>query len=144
MIPTSVPVPQLIHSVACRPSRIESVGSTATQPGEQSQAQRPAPWELFGIPAGKGLTVPDNVVLIMRFHPVGGEDVSVMSEDFTGEYKALEAVARALDERRSLVLRHARYDREADETWYRCGYRGQTARRLGSTSDYWPSRGETW
>ncbi len=59
--------------------------------------------------------MPDNVVLIMRFHPVGGEDVSVISEDFTGEHEALEAVARALDERRSLVLRHARYDREADE-----------------------------
>src|SRR5258707_8773534 len=28
---------------------------------------------------------PDNVVLIMRFHPVGGEDVSVISEDFTGD-----------------------------------------------------------
>jgi hypothetical protein len=115
MIPTSVPAPPLIQSVACRRSRIESVRSTATQPGERSQAQRPAPRELFGIPSGKGLTVPDNVVLIMRFHPVGGEDVSVISEDFTGEHEALEAVARALDERRSLVLRHARYDREADE-----------------------------
>jgi hypothetical protein len=100
---------------ACRRSRIDSVRSTATQPCERSQAQCPAPRELFGIPPGKGLTVPDNVVLIMRFHPVGGEDVSVMSEDFTGEHEALEAVARALDERRSLVLRHARYDREADE-----------------------------
>src|SRR5258706_12220665 len=51
----------------------------------------------------------------MRFHPVGGEDVSVISEDFTGDHEALEAVAHALDQRRSLVLRHARYDREADE-----------------------------
>jgi hypothetical protein len=59
--------------------------------------------------------VPDNVVLIMRFHPVGGEDVSVVSEDFTGEREALEAIARALDEQRSLVLRHAKYNREADE-----------------------------
>jgi hypothetical protein len=59
--------------------------------------------------------VPDNVVLIMRFHPVGGEDVSVVSEDFTGEREALEAIARALDEQRSLVLRHAKYQREADE-----------------------------
>ena len=32
-----------------------------------------------------------------------------------GEREALEAVARALDERRSLVLINARYDREADE-----------------------------
>jgi hypothetical protein len=54
--------------------------------------------------------VPDNVVLIMRFHPVGGEDVSVVCEDFAGEREALEAIARALDERRSLVLTRARYD----------------------------------
>jgi hypothetical protein len=59
--------------------------------------------------------VPDNIVLIIRFHPVGGEDVSVVSEDFGGEAKALEAIARALDERRSLVLTHARYAREADQ-----------------------------
>ena len=59
--------------------------------------------------------MPNNVVLIMRFHPVGGEDVSVVSEDFTGEREALEAIARALDEQRSLVLRHAKYHREADE-----------------------------
>jgi 3-dehydroquinate synthase class II len=59
--------------------------------------------------------VPDNIVLIMRFHPVGGEDVSVVCEDFAGEREALEAVARALDERRSLVLIRARYDRQADE-----------------------------
>jgi hypothetical protein len=59
--------------------------------------------------------VPDNIVLVMRFHPVGGEDVSVLSRDFGGEAEALEAVARAVDERRSLVLTQARYDREAGE-----------------------------
>jgi hypothetical protein len=59
--------------------------------------------------------VPDNVVLIMRFHPVGGEDVSVVGKDFAGEREAFEAIARALDERRSLVLARARYDRQADE-----------------------------
>jgi hypothetical protein len=59
--------------------------------------------------------VADNIVLIMRFHPVGGEDISVICRDFSGEREALEAIARALDERRSLVLTHARYDREADE-----------------------------
>jgi hypothetical protein len=37
------------------------------------------------------------------------------SEEFAGEREALEAVARALDERRSLVLIRARYDRQADE-----------------------------
>ena len=57
----------------------------------------------------------DNVVLIIRFHPVGGEDVSVVSEDFGGEPEALEAIAQALDKRRSLVLTHARYNREADQ-----------------------------
>ena len=60
--------------------------------------------------------MPDNIVLIMRFHPVGGEDVSVVSEDFGGERQALEAIAQALDERRSLVLTHARYDREAGQS----------------------------
>jgi hypothetical protein len=59
--------------------------------------------------------MPDNIVLVMRFHPVGGEDVSVMCADFGGEREALEAVARALDERRGLVLTRARYDRETDE-----------------------------
>ena len=37
--------------------------------------------------------MPDNIVLIMRFHPVGGEDVFVVSEDFAGESEALEAIA---------------------------------------------------
>jgi hypothetical protein len=60
--------------------------------------------------------VPDNIVLIMRFHPVGGEDVSVVSGDFGGEREALEVVAQALDDRRSLVLAQARYDREAGQS----------------------------
>jgi hypothetical protein len=51
----------------------------------------------------------------LRFHPVGGEDVSVVCGDFAGEREAFEAIARALDERRSLVLTRARYHREADE-----------------------------
>ena len=57
----------------------------------------------------------DNIELIMRFHPVGGEDVSLISADFGGEAEALETIARALDERRSLVLTHARYNRESGE-----------------------------
>jgi histidinol phosphatase-like PHP family hydrolase len=64
---------------------------------------------------GEGPAVPDNIVLIMRFHPVSGEDISVICADFGGESEALEAIARALDERRSLVLIHARYAREPDE-----------------------------
>jgi hypothetical protein len=59
--------------------------------------------------------VADNVELILRFHPVGGEDVSVTSADFPGEAEALRAIARAMDERRSLVLTRARYNREANE-----------------------------
>jgi len=35
--------------------------------------------------------------------------------DFGGEREALEAIAHAVDERRGLVLTHARHDREADE-----------------------------
>ncbi len=57
----------------------------------------------------------DNIELIMRFHPLGGEDVSLISADFGGEADALETIARALDERRSLVLTHARYNRETGE-----------------------------
>jgi len=58
--------------------------------------------------------VSDNV-LVIRLHPVSGEDVSVISRDFAGEAEALGAIARALDERRSLVLTQARYDRDARE-----------------------------
>lgn len=58
----------------------------------------------------------DNVELVMRFHPVGGEDVSLLSTDFVDEAQALEAIARALDERRGLVLAKARYNREAGES----------------------------
>jgi hypothetical protein len=59
--------------------------------------------------------VSDKVVLIMRFHPVGGEDVSVICGDFGGEREALEAVAHAIDEHRCLVLSEARYEREPEE-----------------------------
>jgi hypothetical protein len=59
--------------------------------------------------------VADNIELIMRFHPVGGEDVSLLSRDFGSETQALEAIARAIDGRRSLVLAQARYNREAAE-----------------------------
>lgn len=62
----------------------------------------------------RGLAVSENVALIIRFRLVGGEDISVMSGDFDGEPEAVAAVARAMDERRSLVMMRARYDREAD------------------------------
>jgi hypothetical protein len=57
----------------------------------------------------------ENIELIMRFHPVGGQDFAILSRDFTGEQPALEAIARALDERRSLVLTQARYDRDTSD-----------------------------
>jgi len=52
----------------------------------------------------------EGVELVMRFHPVGGEDVTVVCKDFAGETEAMAAIARALDERRSLVLTQARYN----------------------------------
>jgi hypothetical protein len=58
----------------------------------------------------------DNVELFMRFHPVAGEDISVISKDFSGEKEALEAVAEAINERRSLVLSQARPVREGAKT----------------------------
>lgn len=59
--------------------------------------------------------MPDNVALVVQFRPVSGEDVSVLTVDFAGEREALDAIARALDEHRSLVLAHAKYDRDDDE-----------------------------
>ena len=57
----------------------------------------------------------DNIELIVRFHPVAGEDVTLLTTDFGAPEGALQAITRALDERRSLILAHARYNREADE-----------------------------
>jgi hypothetical protein len=66
-------------------------------------------------PRGKGPSVADDIELVVRFHPVGGEDVTLLTADFGGPEEALEAIARALDERRSLILTHARYNREVGE-----------------------------
>lgn len=99
--------------------------------------------------------MPDNIVLIMRFHPVGGEDVTVVSEDFGEERQALEAIAQALDERRSLVLTHARYGRETGPSGVIINLANvvavrvskTTAWRRASTCDSWPGEGEnaaTW
>ncbi|MGC9665913.1 hypothetical protein ACNTMW_05080 [Planosporangium sp. 12N6] len=57
----------------------------------------------------------DNMELVVRFHPMGGDDVSLLSKDFRGPEEALEAVTRAVDQRRSLVLNHARESYEAEE-----------------------------
>jgi hypothetical protein len=66
-------------------------------------------------PGQRGQIVAENIELIMRFHPVAGEDVSILSADFASTEEALEAIADAVDKRRGLVLTHARYNREADE-----------------------------
>ena len=58
----------------------------------------------------------DNVKLFMRFHPTGGEDISVSSSDFEGDQEAVEAIARAMNERHGLVLTQATYNREAGES----------------------------
>jgi hypothetical protein len=59
--------------------------------------------------------VPDNIALVLQFRLMNGEEVSVLSDDFSGRHEAIEAVARALDEHRSLVLTHAKRDRHAYE-----------------------------
>lgn len=58
----------------------------------------------------------DELELIMRFHLVGGEDVSLITSDFAGQAQAIEAIARALDEHRGLVLVRARHDRQEAES----------------------------
>jgi hypothetical protein len=58
----------------------------------------------------------DNVELILRLHALSGEDVTVVSTDFGEEREALEVLARAVDDRRCVVLIKARYNREADES----------------------------
>ncbi|GAA4128515.1 hypothetical protein [Actinomadura keratinilytica] len=52
--------------------------------------------------------------LIIRIHPVGGDDVSFVTADFAGLGQAVEVITRALNERRSLVLTQARSSREPD------------------------------
>lgn len=56
--------------------------------------------------------MPETNELIMRFHPVGGEDVTVATTDFDTPAQALQAITHALDEHRSLSLTQARYNRE--------------------------------
>ncbi len=51
--------------------------------------------------------------LVLRFHPVAGEHITVMSCDFAGVQEAADAIGRAIDERHALVLNRARYDRES-------------------------------
>jgi hypothetical protein len=46
---------------------------------------------------------------------LAGEDITLLTTDFGGPEAALQAIVRASDERRSLILTHARYNREAGE-----------------------------
>jgi hypothetical protein len=84
--------------------------------------------------------VPDKTVLIMRFHPVGGEDVTVVCGDFIGEGEALEAVAHAIDEHRSLVLNEARYEREPEEIGVVLNLANVVSMRVSKTDGAWPGR----
>jgi hypothetical protein len=76
---------------------------------------------------------------------MGGDDVSVITTDFGGVPAAGETIARALDERRSLVLARSRYNREAVEngviltspTWSPCWCPRRTAIRPASICDAW-------
>jgi hypothetical protein len=56
--------------------------------------------------------VTENPELLIRLHPMNGEDITLVSRDFAGPDEALETVSSALDERRSLVLGRARYERD--------------------------------
>jgi hypothetical protein len=60
--------------------------------------------------------MPDNVELILRLHPMGGDDIALMTMDFTSPEEALERIIRAIDEKRSLLLRRARFERETRES----------------------------
>jgi hypothetical protein len=57
-----------------------------------------------------------NHELVIRFHVVAGEDISVISRDFSDDKAALTAIADAVNEHRSLLLPEARYDHEAAVT----------------------------
>ena len=54
--------------------------------------------------------MPDNIVLIMRFHPVGGK--TRRDRRMSAGSRGAWAIAPAQDERRGLVLTQAKYDRE--------------------------------
>jgi hypothetical protein len=56
--------------------------------------------------------VTDNPELLIRLHPMNGEDITLVSRDFAGPDEALQMVSSALDGRRSLVLARARYERD--------------------------------
>jgi hypothetical protein len=62
------------------------------------------------------MTVADNDELVIRFHVVAGEDISVISRDFSDDKEALTVIAEAVNAHRSLLLPEARYDRETDIT----------------------------
>jgi hypothetical protein len=52
--------------------------------------------------------------LIIRLHPIGGDDVTIATTDFAEPAQALEAITHALNEHHSLTLTQARYNREPD------------------------------
>ena len=56
------------------------------------------------------------VDLFLRIHALSGEDMLVVSRDFGSELDAARAIARALDDRRSLTFTHASFSRESQES----------------------------
>ena len=59
---------------------------------------------------------PEWVDLFIRVHAVGGDDLLVVSRDFGSEQEATEAITRALDVRRSLILSRASFNRESAQS----------------------------
>jgi uncharacterized protein YjaG (DUF416 family) len=60
--------------------------------------------------------MPDKVELMVRLHPMSGEDTALTSRDFASAAEALDAISRAMDDRRSLILVHARYEGDVGES----------------------------
>ncbi|MGZ4598682.1 MAG: hypothetical protein ACXVYY_14015 [Oryzihumus sp.] len=56
------------------------------------------------------------VDLFLRIHALSGEDMLVVSRDFGSELEAAQAIACALDDRRSLTFAHASFSRETQES----------------------------
>jgi hypothetical protein len=56
------------------------------------------------------------VDLFLRIHALSGEDMLVVCRDFCSEVDAAQAIAQALDDRRSLTFAHASFSRESQES----------------------------
>jgi hypothetical protein len=52
--------------------------------------------------------VADQNQLIIRLHPISGDDISITTSDFDSPKRALQTIGNALDQNRSLILTQAR------------------------------------